>query len=113
MSPYQLVYGKSYHLHADLEHKAIWALKKLNLDWGVASSQRLNDMDELDEFHLKAYKRSALYKEKIKKYHDQKIEKREFVAGDLVLLFKSRLRFYPGKLKSKWTIPFRVTQVLL
>ncbi|KAK4713526.1 hypothetical protein R3W88_019433 [Solanum pinnatisectum] len=68
-------------------------------------------MNELDEFRLKAYESSALYKEKMKKYHDQKIDKREFVVGDLVLLFNSRLRLFPGKLKSKWTGPFRVTQV--
>jgi len=31
---------------------------------------------------------------------------------DLMLLFKSRLRLFSGKLKSKWTGPFLVTQVL-
>ncbi|KAK4733611.1 hypothetical protein R3W88_007872 [Solanum pinnatisectum] len=111
MSPYQLVYGKSCHLPVELKHNAMWALKKLNLDWGAASIQRLNDMNELDEFCLKAYESSALYKEKMKKYHDQKIEKREFIVGDLVLLFNSRLRLFPSKHKSKWTGPFNVTQV--
>jgi len=47
----------------------------------------------------------------MKKYHDQKIETCEFVVGDLVLLFNFRLRLFPGKLKSKWTGPFIVTQV--
>ncbi|KAK4724203.1 hypothetical protein R3W88_026982 [Solanum pinnatisectum] len=89
----------------------MWALKKLNLDWGAASSQRLNDMNELDEFCLKAYESSALYKKKMKKYHDEKIKKCEFVAGDLVFLFNSRVCMLPGKLKSRWTVPFRVTQV--
>ncbi|XP_049406090.1 uncharacterized protein LOC125869677 [Solanum stenotomum] len=55
MSPYQLVYGKSFHLPIELEHKAIWALKKLNSDWGFASSQILIKMNELDEFRLNAY----------------------------------------------------------
>ncbi|XP_049391616.1 uncharacterized protein LOC125856075 [Solanum stenotomum] len=54
MSPYQLVYVKSCHLPVELEHKAMWALRKLNLDWGAASGQRVNDMNELDEFRLKA-----------------------------------------------------------
>ncbi|KAK4723872.1 hypothetical protein R3W88_026651 [Solanum pinnatisectum] len=89
----------------------MWALKKLNLDWGAVSSQRVNDMNELDEFRLKAYESSALYKEKMKKYHGQKIEKREFAMGDLVLLFNSRLRLFLGKLKSKWTGTLIVTQV--
>ena len=48
----------------------------------------------------------------MKKYHDNKIEKWEFIVGDLVLLFNSRLRLFPGKLKSKWTGPYLVTQLL-
>ena len=47
----------------------------------------------------------------MKKYHDNKIEKREFMVGDLVLLFNSRLRLFPGKLKSKWTGPYTVTKL--
>ena len=47
----------------------------------------------------------------MKKYHDNKIEKREFMVGDLVLLFNSRLHLLPGKLKSKWTGPYLVTQL--
>ena len=81
------------------------------MDRNEAVEQRLIGLNELDEFLLKAYESSALYKEKMKKYHDQKIEKREIVVGDLVLLFNSRLRFFLGKLKSKCTGPFLVTKV--
>ena len=47
----------------------------------------------------------------MRKYHNQRIEKREFLVGDLMLLFNSRLRLFPGKLKSKWTGPFLITKV--
>ena len=45
---------------------------------------------------------------KQKKWHDQRILRREFKVGDQVLLFNSRLRLFPGKLKSKWSGPFTV-----
>ena len=86
-------------------------MKKLKMDWSEAAEQRLNRLNELDEFRLKSYESSALYKEKMKKYHDNKIEKWESMFEDLVLLFNSRLCWFPGKLKSKWTGPYMVTQL--
>ena len=86
-------------------------MKKLKMDWYEAAEQRLTGLNELDEFRLKDYESSALYKEKMKKYHDKKIEKWELMVGDLVLLFNSRLRLFPGKIKSKWTVPYLVTQL--
>ena len=35
---------------------------------------------------------------KQKKWHDQRILRRELKAGDQVLLFNSRLRLFPGKM---------------
>ena len=47
----------------------------------------------------------------MKKNYDLKSEKREFMVGDLVLLDNSRLRWFPGKPKSKWTGPYLITQL--
>ncbi|XP_016576644.1 uncharacterized protein LOC107874352 [Capsicum annuum] len=106
-----LVYGKACYLLIELEHKALWALKWLNLNWKEVAEMILGKLNEMDEFHLRAYERAYLYKEKMKKYHKWKIEKREFKNGDLVLLFNSRLKLLPGKLKSKWSGLFKVNQV--
>lgn len=71
---------------------------------------RLGQMNEMEEFHLGAYERADLYKERMNKYHDHRIEKQDFQKGDLVLLFNSRLKLSLGKVKSKWSGPFKVSQ---
>lgn len=78
MPTYKLEYGKSCHLSLEPEHRVVWAVKKFNLDMGTASNHNLNETNDLDEFRVKTYKISSLYKEKIRKYHNQKIEKRDF-----------------------------------
>ena len=60
MSPYKLLYRKACHLSIELYHKTMWAMKKLKMDWNEAAEQRLNGLNELDEFRLKAYESSAL-----------------------------------------------------
>src|SRR3954471_22026295 len=52
-----------------------------------------------------------LFKEKIKRWHDKRIQKREFNVGDYVLLGNSRLRFFVGKLLSKWEGPYAIEEV--
>lgn len=101
MSPYQLVFGKVGYLPIELEHKALWALKKLNLHWREAAQLRLDQINEMDEFRLQAYESDALYKEGMKLYHDKHIKKCTFNVRDQVLLYNSRLRLFPGKLRSK------------
>ena len=54
---------------------------------------------------------SISHKEKMKKENEQKNAKQEFMVGDLVLLVSSGLHCLPGKLKSKWTGPYLITQV--
>lgn len=40
--------------YLELEHKAMWEIKKLKLDLTGASKQRLNESNEFNEFLLKA-----------------------------------------------------------
>ena len=62
MSPYRLVYGKACHLPMEIEYKAWWTVKKLNLDMGRASLKRLLDINELAELRKDAYFNSKIEK---------------------------------------------------
>jgi len=65
----------------------------------------------LDEICLEAYQNSLFYKEKTKRFHDSSTTRKEFVVGQQVLLYNSRLGLMGGKLRSKWIGPFIVTNV--
>ncbi|GJV04998.1 reverse transcriptase domain-containing protein [Tanacetum coccineum] len=110
-TPYKLVYGKACHLPIELEHKAYWALKHTNFDIKTAGDHRKVQLNELNELRDHAYENSLICKEKTKRIHNSKIKNRVFNIGDRVLLFNSRLKIFSGKLKTRWSGPFTVTQV--
>ena len=68
-------------------------------------------MNELEELKNEAYDNAIIYKDKTKKWHDQRILRREFKIGESVLLYNSRFRLFPGKLKSRWSGPYTVIEV--
>ena len=86
----------------------MWVIKKLNVDFQAAKEKRLLQINELDELRNEAYDNAKIYKDKTKKWHDQKILRREFKAGEQVLLYNSRFKLFQWKLKSRWSDPYTV-----
>ena len=65
-------------------------------------------MNELKELNNEAYDNVIIYKDKTKKWRDQKIMRREFKSGELVMLYNSKLKLFPRKLKLRWSGPYTV-----
>jgi len=67
MTPFKLIYGKSCHLPVELEHKAYWTIKNLNLNPKLAGEKRKLQLSELEELRMDDYENVRIYKERTKK----------------------------------------------
>ncbi|XP_076940243.1 uncharacterized protein LOC143609360 [Bidens hawaiensis] len=61
-TPFRMVYGKACHLPVELEHRAYWALRSVNLDLTQAAKNRYLQIHEIEELRDEAYVRPWSYK---------------------------------------------------
>ena len=59
------------------------------MDSTLSGEKRMLQLSELDEFRNESYENARIYKEKTKVWHDKHIARKEFEAGQQVLLFNS------------------------
>lgn len=78
----------------------------------VSKENRMIQLNELEEVRLNAYENTRIYKDKTKRWHDNHILHWEFHKSQQVLLYNSHLRLFPEKLKSRWSGPFTILEVL-
>ncbi|XP_025665127.1 uncharacterized protein [Arachis hypogaea] len=83
------------------------------MDITKAGVARKLQLEELECLRMEAYENDRIYKENTKAFHDHHIRRKDFQEGDEVLLYNLRLRFMPGKLRSRWEGPFKVKEVKL
>ena len=73
------------------------------MDVKLVGKNQQKQIAKLEEWREKAYHNAKLYKERTKRWHDHRIQQKEFKEGDKVLLFNSSVKLFgEGKLRSNW-----------
>ncbi|GJX40300.1 probable transmembrane ascorbate ferrireductase 4 [Tanacetum coccineum] len=68
----------------------------------AGAKNRFMELNELMELRDEAYENTRIYKERTKRWRDSRLRgDKNFKVGDKVLLFNSRFKMHPGKLKSR------------
>ena len=105
-TPFFLVYGAEAVLPSDILHDAprVSAYTEDN----AKEAQQLS-VDLLEEERALAEQRSAIYQQKLRRYHNRRVRQRSFREGDLVLRLRQESSH---KLASPWEGPFLISKAL-
>nr|GFA36835.1 DNA-directed DNA polymerase [Tanacetum cinerariifolium] len=106
-----LKYGVTHRLATAYHPQTSGQVEVFNRGLKIILERTVVKLNELNKLRDQAYENSLIYKEKTTRIHDSKIKDRVFNVGDRVLLFNSRLKIFSGKLKTRWSGPFTITQV--
>nr|XP_033511668.1 uncharacterized protein LOC117276425 [Nicotiana tomentosiformis] len=75
-----------------------------------AGTSRVTELHQLHEFCYQIFESARIYKEGMKMMHDKNIIEQNSKPRDMVLLYNSRFRLFPGKLELRWSETFRVIE---
>ena len=108
-TPFELVYGLEAKLPVNLQIPILCFAQQYTTD-GEAIQGQINQLIELVESRKTALCQMERNQEKIKNTFDNKTKEKDFVRGDLVLLW-DKGREKPGmhkKLDGLWTGPYKI-----
>jgi hypothetical protein len=107
-TPFFLVYGAEAVLPTDLEYGSS---KVTGYDENANQRAREDSLDQIDEARDVAMMHSARYQQALRRYQAQKIRRRDFNEGNLVLRLRQDNRGR-HKLSPPWEGPYVVVKVL-
>ncbi|RVX07089.1 hypothetical protein CK203_030535 [Vitis vinifera] len=81
------------------------------MDLSRANMNRFLDLNEMEELRNDTNNNSNIAKQRLKRWHDQLVSRKEFQKGQKFLLHDSKLHIFPRKLKSRWMGPFTIQKV--
>eukprot|EP00253_Pinus_taeda_P013961 PITA_13961 len=110
-SPYQLMFGKQPIFPIEFEIQILRTTQEVGLDLTEAQTNRLQQINELDEIRLSALQHIALIQQQRAEWHDALIKNRVFHEGDWALLYDSRFQDFLGKLQTRWPGPYEIQKV--
>jgi hypothetical protein len=107
-TPFFLFYGAEAVLPTDLEYRSP---KVKGYDENANQRAHEDSLDQLDKARSVALMHSAKYQQALRRYQAQKIRRRDFDVGDLVLRLRQDNRGR-HKLSPPWEGPYVVVKVL-
>ncbi|KAL6342198.1 hypothetical protein AAG906_006812 [Vitis piasezkii] len=115
MGPFPMSFGYSYILvGVDYVSKWVEVIPCKSNDHRVVLKflkENIFSRFGMEELRNDAYNNSNIAKQRLKRWHDQLVSRKEFHNGKRVLLYDSKLHIFLGKLKSRWIGPFTIQQV--
>jgi hypothetical protein len=110
-TPFKLVYGLEVVVPMEYLVPRLRIATFIDMDVTGIVHWRLAQLIELEENRFITGFHQQIQKEREKAYHGEKIKRKAFKQGDLVLVYDSKFIKHPGKFRMHWLKPYEITYV--